>query len=417
MLRILNLLTTLTLTIIVCLALAWTVAHPANASSTTHYVAPGGDCHGATPCYATLQAAINAAASGDELRVAQGTYTDITAFEYELAGWTQTITQVMFIDESLTVRGGYTTTDWTTPHPTTYPSIVNPQGRGRGIVVTIPDHNTPITVTLEGLSITQGYAEGSGGGLYLSGASITISGCHIYSNTGGSLGSGLYLNGNKATLTNNLIAYNTGVDYSFGIVVDMGHAALLSQNRILHNTNGLMLWNNWATLVNNVIAVNGQKGLSISGGAVQAWHTTIADNGTTGVAVTNSGQGAGHLVMTNTIIAGTGTGVQVTGNTFDPSTVQLTATLWHNVTDTHILEGGQITRTADFDGDPAFVSDGDYHLSATSPARNKGRSSTVRQDIDGEARDPLPDLGADEYFDPGSIRQVYLPLVMRSTNH
>lgn len=34
-------------------------------------------------------------------------------------------------------------------------------------------------------------------------------------------------------------------------------------------------------------------------------------------------------------------------------------------------------------------------------------------DIDGEPRDLLPDLGADEYFDPGSIRQVYLPLIAR----
>jgi hypothetical protein len=32
-----------------------------------------------------------------------------------------------------------------------------------------------------------------------------------------------------------------------------------------------------------------------------------------------------------------------------------------------------------------------------------------------ELRDPLSDLGADEYFDPGSIRQVYLPLVVRNS--
>ncbi|MEA3309641.1 MAG: right-handed parallel beta-helix repeat-containing protein, partial [Chloroflexota bacterium] len=263
------------------------------------------------------------------------------------------------------------------------------------------------------LSITNGYAAGSGGGLYVYGASISISGCHVYSNTSGSLGSGLYLIGGKVTLTNNVIAHNTGGDYGYGVVIDMGHSALLSRNHIVHNSSGLRLWNNWATLVNNVIAGNEHNGLFISGGEVQAWHTTLANNGADGVSVMNSGQGGGHLVMTNTIIADSAVGVRVTDYGGRSSTVQLAATLWDNVTDTQIVEGGQITRTRDFDGDPAFVGSGDYHLTAVSPARNRGWPSDVQQDIDGEPRDPLPDLGADEFFDPDSIRQVYLPLVMR----
>jgi hypothetical protein len=120
--------------------------------------------------------------------------------------------------------------------------------------------------------------------------------------------------------------------------------------------------------------------------------------------------------MTNTIIAGSTTGVRVRGiSDHVTSTVQLTATLWDNVTDTHIVDdGGLIITTRDLHGDPAFVGSGDYHLTAASPARNRGWPSDVQQDIDGEPRDPLPDLGADEYFDPGSIRQIYLPLVVRT---
>ena len=409
--RILNLLTTLTLSLAVLLLLVWAMTLPSAASSGTHYVAQGTDCGSAEPCYATLQAAIDAASPDDEIRVAQGTYTDVTVREYNLT-YPQTVTQVMFIDKSLTVRGGYTTTDWETAQPITYPTVIDPQGSGRGGLITIPAFHTSITVTLEGLSITNGYAEGSGGGLYVYGASVNISGCHVYSNTGGSLGSGLYLGGDKVTLTNNIIAHNAGGDYGYGVVVDMGFSTL-SGNYIMHNSSGLFLWNNRATLVNNVIAGNEHKGLSVSGGEVRAWHTTIADNGADGVSVTNSGQGAGHLVMTNTIIAGSAVGVRVMGSTFDPSTVQLVATLWDNVTDTYIVEGGQISSSRDFHAEPAFVGNGDYHLTAASPARNRGWPSDVRQDIDGEPRDPLPDLGADEFFDPDSIRQVYLPLVMR----
>jgi len=408
--RILNLLTTLTLSLAVLLLLAWAVALPTTAASGTRYVARGGECHGPAPCYATLQAAIDAAAPGDELRVAQGVYTDVTVREYNLT-YPQTVTQVMFIDKSLTVRGGYTTTDWETAQPITYPTVIDPQGSGRGGLITIPDWDTSITVTLEGLSITNGYAEGSGGGLYVYVTSISISGCHVYSNTGGSLGSGLYLGGDKVTLTNNVIVHNTGGDYGYGVVIQ--GFPTLSGNYIMHNSSGLFLWNNRATLVNNVIAGNEHKGLSVSGGEVRAWHTTIADNGADGVSVTNSGQGAGHLVMTNTIIAGSAVGVRVVGNVPDPSIVQLVATLWDNVTDTYIVEGGQISSSRDFHAEPAFVGNGDYHLTIASPARNRGWPSDVRQDIDGEPRDPLPDLGADEFFDPDSIRQVYLPLVMR----
>ena len=213
------------------------------------------------------------------------------------------------------------------------------------------------------------------------------------------------------TLTNNVVAHNTGPGY--GVGVKMG-IPTLSGNRITHNSNGLLLWSTVATLTNNIIASNDEDGLFISGGRVQTWHTTVADNGATGVDVVNSGQVPGQLEMTNTIIMGPARGVRVMGNDFDPSTVQLIATLWDNVTDTHIVDaGGLITTSRDLHGDPIFVGGGDYHLTAASPARNRGWPSPVLRDIDGEPRDPLPDLGADEYFDPGSIRQVYLPLITK----
>ena len=90
------------------------------------------------------------------------------------------------------------------------------------------------------------------------------------------------------------------------------------------------------------------------------------------------------------------------------------ATLWHNLTDTQVVDaGGQVSRSRDFTGAPAFVGASDYRLTATSPARNRGLPAGVAFDILGVRRDPLPDLGAYEYDDPGSIRQVYLPLVRR----
>lgn len=60
-----------TLSTAMVLVLPWTVASPIVAAPTTRYVAPHATCAGALPCYATLQAAIDAADLGDEIRVAQ----------------------------------------------------------------------------------------------------------------------------------------------------------------------------------------------------------------------------------------------------------------------------------------------------------------------------------------------------------
>ncbi|MBN1872743.1 MAG: hypothetical protein JXA33_00815, partial [Anaerolineae bacterium] len=183
-----RILTVLVLSIMMLLTLVWPLSSITAAA--TYYVAPNANCGSATPCYAMLQTAIDAAQPGDEIRVAQGVYTSTTAFEYNLGGWTQTITQVMFIDKSLTLRGGYTITDWTTTQPISYPTIINPEGHGRGGVIVDPDHNTSITVILEGLEITEGYAQGSGGGLYAEATSITVNDCHIHHNAGTSLSDG-----------------------------------------------------------------------------------------------------------------------------------------------------------------------------------------------------------------------------------
>jgi hypothetical protein len=102
------------------------------------------------------------------------------------------------------------------------------------------------------------------------------------------------------------------------------------------------------------------------------------------------------------------------------STATLEATLWGsgawaNGTD-WAGAGTVVTGAVNLWDDPGFVAPdaGDYHIGPGSAALDAGMDAGVRTDVDGEPRPYLaPDLGADEYWPPGTIQRIYLPLVLR----
>jgi len=196
-----------------------------------------------------VQFAVDQAQAGDEIRVATGTYTDISH--------RGVLSQVVYLDKSLTVQGGYTTTDWTTSDPEANPTILDAKAEGRVVVV-----SSTITVHLEGLGFQGGNAtrlgggpddRDAGGGLYILTATVTISDSVIFSNTasitgtvpgsdppqGGGFGGGLYARGGFLELTHSDIVSNVaGVNlpsYGGGLYLDHGDA-ILSLNTVLSNT-------------------------------------------------------------------------------------------------------------------------------------------------------------------------------------
>jgi len=174
----------------------------ASTGATTRYVAPHGNCGSATPCYASIQAAVDAAANGDVIKIAQGTYRGVS----KRHGLTQTV----YLNKNLTLRGGFTPTDWNTYSPDTHLTTLDAQGKGRVLYIT--GSGNPV---VKGIYITGGNAQGlggtpwgdGGGGIYVDKATATLSDFVIYSNTA-QYGGGIYLHKAAARVHDNRIHHN-----------------------------------------------------------------------------------------------------------------------------------------------------------------------------------------------------------------
>ncbi len=298
----------------------------------TYYVAPGGNCGGLTPCYDSVQAAVDAVDDpGDVVKIAAGTYTDVQARD--------AITQVVYISKTVTASGGYTTTNWTTPYPITQPTTLDAQGQGRVLYIT-----GNISPTIEGLRITGGdggglgggrWGDDAGGGVYIITATATISVCQVFSNTvEWGYGSGLYLWSSEATLSGNDIISNTAFGGG-GLYLEQSDA-MLSANTITSNTakfgNGgglCLVHDSDATVISNTISANDANtsggGLYLlSSNALFIANTFTANDANTGGGLHLEGGDVmlnANTVTSNTAGMGGGLFLEFSDATFSANTV------------------------------------------------------------------------------------------------
>ena len=281
--------------------------HDLRAAGRIHYVAPTGvdsaSCTVSAPCR-TIQQAITNTATGDEIRVAAGTYNQVNTLG--------TYPQVVYLNKSVTLMGGFTTANWVTPDPVANPTIIDAGGSGRGIHVP-----NAVVATVSGFHIRNGNTSAnSGAGVYNEAGTLTLDGNWIYSNStddwGGGVANGLL--GGSATLylTNNEIYSNDAVLIGGGIAV-LGGTVVMDANAIYGNAatdvylglGGGIAVASGNTVIRNALiygnsGVLGAGGIHVGGGSVDIRHATLYDN-SSGIFVTEGTAAiANTLILSNT---------------------------------------------------------------------------------------------------------------------
>lgn len=222
--------------------------------------------------YDTIQSAVNAAKTGDTIKVAAGVYSGVHSCPAPV-GYPEgtVVTQVVHIAKSITVEGGYTVTNWTTPDREANPTTVDAEGQGRGMFIAQPPAAPVIDPTVAGFCITGGDARGlrghsgspdtdAGGGVYVFSTTATISGTEVFSNAA-EWGAGLYLYRSGASLVRSAVLSHTAPRvFKGGGLYLYESPALLGSNTVLANHadrgGGLYLHRSSATLTNNRVLSN-----------------------------------------------------------------------------------------------------------------------------------------------------------------
>jgi len=194
---------------------------PGSSAGTTHLVRAG----------ERIQDSIDAASSGDLIRIGPGTF----------------IEDIDFAGKALRIVGDRIHTVL--------------QGTGTGPVVAFRDGEGPDSI-LESLTVTGGSAP-SGGGIHIDRASPTIVRTIVTGNRAAAAGSGVWIQGpSSARLYNNLLTYNTtsGGD-PHTIQLRDASPAIVNNTIVRGDSNGILVSGSSAPLIlNNVIAQNGSRG-------------------------------------------------------------------------------------------------------------------------------------------------------------
>lgn len=335
--------------------------------------------------YPTIQEAIDAAAKGDTVLVAPGTYAENINFKGKA---------VLLKSE----QG---------------PGMTIIDGQQAGCVVTFDKGEGPDSV-LDGFSITNGYAS-SGAGIHFVSSSPLVRNSVFFGNQAKLSGGGIFGYNSSALVENNTFTDNSVGQYGGGIAFRVCDSPTVRNNVVFKNTaicgGGVYIWSNSAIVENNAIFGN----TAGAGGGFYAniYDATVTSNTIFGNTATSLGGGmsvvnASDITAVNTVFWDNNApqGTEIAVGTKLPSTLTVShcdveggmASVWVETGCTLNWGQGMI------DADPLFVDsvDGDFHIRYTSPCRDAGDNSVTvlpSEDFEGDPRIAygVVDMGADEF--------------------
>lgn len=375
-------------------------------SAGTGQATTSGELHVCPSCnYNSIQEAVDDADPGDTIKVAAGTYTDVHVYLH----WGSPITQVVFIDKSITIEGGYTTTNWLTPDPNINPTVLDANGEGR-VYWVYDDTDTVIDVTLSGLTITggdnaNGGHDGPGGGVYARKTNLEIKDCQFVSNTATMDGGGLYLYQGQAnvvdsvflqnaaglggggiclfsspiTMDNSQIMSNTAQNQGGGMYVSDASSTVEAANNLFQNNyakfGGGALFMAYAggVLTNNDFINNSNylSFINVDGGALRAdYPPSLEING--GSFTGNESGGRGGAVNVVHSDAVTVTGVLMKNNTAGNEGGAVFFSYVTGLMQNNAVVDNQVGNN----GSGLFLSSSDVDMHQTTIARNTGGDGT-----------------------------------------
>ncbi len=145
------------------------------AGATWYVATTGNDANScsapASPC-ATIDGAIAKAATGDIIRVASGTYTNITG-------------NVVTISKGVTLSGGWNST-FSSQNGA---SIIDGGGVRNGILV----NSSGLTIVVEYFVIQNSYTGSDSGGIYVYGSNFSLKNSSVINNKAGARGAGVFM--------------------------------------------------------------------------------------------------------------------------------------------------------------------------------------------------------------------------------
>lgn len=419
------------------LALGSILATPSSVQAAEFHV-----CGGCT--YTTIQAAINAASSGDTIKVAQGTYDE-----------TLTV-----LNKGVNLVGGYLSSNWTTPSTDPSLTVINASGKGDS-AIWIGSGVAGQTMTIENFTIKGGTGHNHpgdhtyGGGIEVRKVTVTIRN-NIITGNSAQEGGGISISDEtplQHQILNNTITGNTattagGFGWGGGVAFN-NSSATLKGNTITNNTakhgGGVLMWKSDLTVEDNIVSGNRAQGANSVGGGLfielvgksPSIKNNIITNNTAeyihdGISITNGpgqplivnntivankysdsgfhdgiylGGGGISPIIRNNIIALNGYGIHRDSNTSTPYPVMSNNDVWGNSVADYFNLSPDAT---DISADPLFVNQtgGDYHLRDGSPCIDAGTASDApNMDFEGDSRpldgdangSALWDIGADEY--------------------